>query len=168
MKIPRTQGKSCVIDDEDFALVSPYKWCAQKHCYTFYAVTTVIDNGKAVRIYMHRLLLGLTGGEQTDHRDGDGLNNRWSNLRKCTSAENLRNRPNLFRTNRDGSARFRGIRFKKGKWEAQICVNYRLLYLGRYTDASDAAKAYDKAAIQHFREFAVTNVDLGNYECQPL
>lgn len=46
-------------------------------------------------------------------------------------------------------------------WYASIKVNNRQISLGDYNDPISAARAYDAAAIEHFGEFACTNVMLG-------
>ena len=45
--------------------------------------------------YLHREVLGLTPGDglETDHRNGDRLDNRRSNLRVATRAQNAQNVP---------------------------------------------------------------------------
>jgi hypothetical protein len=106
-------------------------------------------------IYMHREILQCHGEEEGDHWNHRTLDNRRSNLRKCSHAQNASNvsRP---RDNRSG---FKGVVFEKrtGKWYAQIRVNRKQHHLGTFTDKEDAARAYDAAARQHFGEFALTN-----------
>ena len=113
-------GEICLVDDDDFALVSGFKWRATAGK-TKYAVTTDKTNRKKI-ILMHRLILGLLSNPLlvTDHIDGNGLNNTRANLRACTQAQNVRNsvircdnesgiRNVMLHSNGRGEMRFRGI-----------------------------------------------------------
>ena len=104
---------------------------------------------------MHAL---ITGFPETDHVNGNSLDNRRVNLREATRSQNNWNRGKQL-----GSSRFKGITWDKRdkNWKAQIQVNYKRISIGRFTDEIEAAKAYDKAAMEHFGEFARTNVMLG-------
>lgn len=83
-----TQGRWATIDAEDVALVEGKSWYAQRGGHTWYAVWKPGRRG----IPMHRLIAGTPRGLHTDHLDWNGLNNRRSNLRVCTHAENMANR----------------------------------------------------------------------------
>jgi len=104
----------------------------------------------------HRLAwLYMTGSwpiGHIDHRDCDGLNNRWANLREATHSQNAGNKAR-FKNNTSG---FKGVTFNKGcqKFQAQIHFNRKLIYLGLYDTPEAAAAAYAAAAKQQFGEFA--------------
>ncbi len=113
---------------------------------------------------LHRLILGLEKGDERigDHKNGDTLDNRRSNLRITDMEGNARNKlsPNQL------AGRFKGIYWSRAseKWVAQIragekCEGGRRkrLNLGHFAEAEDAARAYDAAAWEHFGEFAKLN-----------
>ena len=55
---------------------------------------------------------------------------------------------------------FKGVHWHKyaKKWMASIKVNKVPIYLGLFVDPIEAARAYDKAAVKHFGEFARPNL----------
>ena len=88
-----------------------------------------------------------------DHRDRDPLNNRKSNLRFCTHAENTRNR-GIPKNNKSG---FKGVLKRGNEWIAQIGINKKTLYLGSFKNKITAAIAYNAACLKHHGEFAYLN-----------
>ena len=101
---------------------------------------------------MHKL---ITGYEQTDHINHDGLNNQRSNLRLATHAQNQRNqRPYLGRT-----SPYKGVHWfpSREKWRAQIVIANHERHIGLFGAEEDAARAYDAAAREHFGEYACLN-----------
>lgn len=103
----------------------------------------------------HRLAWFWMTGEwpkSCDHKDTKGLNNKWSNIRICTSVQNGANR-NLFSNNISG---WKGVSWaaSAGKWYSSIKVNRRSRNLG-YFDCGPAAHfAYLIAADEAFGAFA--------------
>jgi hypothetical protein len=87
-----------------------------------------------------------------DHIDRDRLNNRASNLRLATNAENSRN-AKLSKRNASGA---KGVYWyaRHEKWTAQIRVNRKLLSLGYFAQKADAIAARQEAEREHFGEFA--------------
>ncbi len=157
-QIPLTKGYFAIVDDEDFALVSAYKWRPSilKNRSAIYAITDVKKDGIRRQISMHRLILGLTDKKiLTDHGDGDGLNNQRLNLRTCTHAENNRN-VGLSKNNTSG---YKGVVFDKrrSKWYARIRFNYRVFVSIGLNSPEDAAREYDKKALELHGDFARTN-----------
>ena len=152
-RIPLTQSKYAIVDDEDYKVLKDYNWCAVKSKGTYYAQRYGVINGKQVCVFMHREILGLKykDGKLTDHRNGNGLDNRRFNLRVCTAAQNVWNRRSK------GKSKYRGVRKFYHRWQAKIQSCGRYTHLGMYASAKEAAKAYDKAAKEAYGEFAWTN-----------
>lgn len=156
---PRLPGSIVRIDSDDVPLVLDgqgrwFAWLGTKASARTYAKRHRLGSGDAIE-YMHRLILGAAAGRFGDHRNGDGLDNRRSNLRAASHAENNRNRVGLA----GATSRFKGVSLdrKSGKWFACIKYERRTRSLGHYEDEIAAAQAYDTAAREHFGEFARPN-----------
>ncbi len=95
----------------------------------------------------HRLAwLWMTGEwpkEEIDHRNRQRADNRWSNLREATTAQNLQNK-NRYRNNTSGCP---GVHWRPtvGKWQARIGVHGKRISLGHWATAEEAAAAYERA-----------------------
>jgi len=157
MAIPLTRGLYAVVDGADYERLNKWKWCALRGKNTFYAVRKVKRGKKWAALFMHRTLLDLGFGNklQGDHRNHNGLDNRKSNLRVCTSAQNHQNRLPI----KNASSKFKGVAWdkQKKKWRARIQINGKNIELGRFNFETEAALAYDKTAKRLFGEFACTN-----------
>tara|TARA_R110000868_G_scaffold146432_1_gene367237 strand:- start:666 stop:1151 length:486 start_codon:yes stop_codon:yes gene_type:complete len=155
-EIQLTQGKVALVDDEDYDYLMQWKWFANKKGSTFYAVRSLHSNNVRKTIFMHRLITNnINTKMQTDHLNGNGLDNRKINLRICTTSQNSMNR-GLQINNTTG---FKGVNYDKfsNKFRAQIRVNNIYKNLGYYIDPKDAARAYNEAAIKLHGEFANLN-----------
>jgi hypothetical protein len=151
-----TQGRVALVDDADYEWLSQWKWMASRNKKTFYAVRKHHhSDGRIDTVLMHRALLSAPAGSQVDHKDGDGLNNCRDNIRTCTLMQNSQNRQ-IQKNNRSG---YKGIYMHKrtGRWYAKIVANRKIEYLGSFLTPEDAARAYDRAALAHFGEFARLN-----------
>jgi len=157
-EIPLTQGQVALVDDSDYEYLSQWKWFAQKHRRTYYATRNIRVGSRQKPIHMHKEILGLGMGVlelNPDHIDGNGVNNQRYNLRLATNTENLQNTEKY----RNCSNKFKGVSWHKRikKWHAYIRVDKKLLHIGYFQDEEVAAHAYDRAARQHFGEFAKPN-----------
>ena len=157
-KIPLTQGKFALVDDEDYdRLVAMGKWFINAYGYAVKSKRRRKPDGKWTNdvIFMHRLIMDAPSGMCVDHIKFDRLDNRKTNLRLCTRAENNRN-VGLSKNNTTG---YKGVFFMKsrGKFVAQITVDRKNMHLGYFTCSVDAAKAYNFAAEKYHGDFAQLN-----------
>lgn len=109
-------------------------------------------NHKGTPYRAHRLIWIMVHGHideslSIDHIDGNGLNNRISNLRLVSHKVNLRNQ-RLRSSNTSGVT---GVSFMKrsGLWEAHIGEsNGKKKYLGQFTSKADAIAARQRAEVE--------------------
>lgn len=151
-KIKLTKDKFAIVDDEDFEYLNQWKWLFDR-----YASRQEGNYEKGTRkmIYMHRLIMKTPDGFDTDHINGNKLDNRKENLRIVTRQLNNANA----RIAKNNKLKFKGIWFSKrlNKYTASIGFNYKIIHLGCFTSAIEAAKAYDAKAKELFGEFAYLN-----------
>jgi len=88
--------------------------------------------------------------DQVDHKNCNRCDDRISNLRDASHRQNNYNR----RVSPKNKSGYKGVRKKWNKWEANIWLNKRSVYLGVFDSPEEAAAAYGSAAKQHFGEFA--------------
>ena len=102
--------------------------------------------------------MNAPAGVVVDHKYGEGLDNRRANLRLATPAQNSHNRS---KGRNKTSSRYKGVYLVKEtkKWRASICHNNKRIHLGFFKNETDAAKAYDGAAKEYFKEFASLNFE---------
>jgi hypothetical protein len=158
IQIELTQGKQSLVDDCDSDL-DELNWRAYKDRNTFYAVRDIKKpDGKWTSQKMHRVILErklgrpLVKGELCDHINGNGLDNRRSNLRAATKAENGRNRG----VQRNSKSGLKCVYFEKrrSKWRASIKVDGKRKHLGYFDTPEGASLAYQAAAKRYYGEFA--------------
>ncbi len=158
-EIPLTHGYAALVDDEDYDMLMQWKW--QCNSYGYATRVAYLGGGwrREIRqvVAMHRLIMGNPEGMEIDHIDRNPLNNTRQNLRICTHAQNKGN--NKLYSIPNKSSQYRGVTFskKKNKWVAQIRAHGQSKFLGHFTSEADAARAYDKAAIEAHGDFANPN-----------
>ena len=171
--IQLTKGYSCKVDEDAPPEVFLFRWKALVTGGKVYAVRNVyggINPTTKRKIWhaclMHRLITEAPAGSYVDHQNGDGLDNQRGNLRVGTQRDNLAN----IRVVR-GTSRFKGVFFNKEKslWQASIGITstdgaHSVRYLGRFANETDAAKAYDIAAVALRGVVAATNDTLNLYQ----
>jgi hypothetical protein len=152
-------GHSCQIDAEDLAsfcsTLTPWRVRGSREA--FYLARWSVPGVKVQ--FAHQFLMPDAG--MIDHINGDGLDNRRENLRPCNQFENAQNR----RVSKSNKVGLKGVYEDRSrsvvKYRAQISAFGKRYRLGSFLSPTDAARAYDHAALSLHGNFAVTNGSLG-------
>jgi hypothetical protein len=150
-----TQGYVGLIDESDAEMVGVCNWrtaIGKRDSYAYARGFPFRGTNKAVRL--HRFLLGTD--DMVDHINRNGIDNRRCNLRVITQPQNMANRA----VNKNKVVPFKGV-VQQGNRFSATCRGTRL---GTFSNAIEAALAYDAAAIRIFGEYAATNASLGLLE----
>jgi hypothetical protein len=147
-----------IVDPNDYERLRKYEWFINTGTNSFYALRRG-TNEKGIKkklIYLHREIIKVPKGMVIDHINHDSMDNRQTNLRAATMAQNMRNRR---KSSRSSSSKYKGVYRSKNKrkWIATIRFEGKLIYLGTFLNDIDAAKAYDEAAKKYHGEFACLN-----------
>jgi hypothetical protein len=163
-------GRFALVDAEDYDRVRAHSWCLWRkksdpnRCYAQRSIR--LGRGRKApktQVFLHRFIVGAASGTFVDHRNGDGLDCRRRNLRIATRRQNAENVTRSANQKRGG---FKGVGWhaRARKWQAGICAGSvkangkrARLHLGLFATAEEAARAYDRAAVEHFGEFASLN-----------
>lgn len=159
MKIIKTvQNKDIFVDNEDYAMLSRWRWSIFKTNGGYYAKRFKTINGRQRTVAMHRQLLGLKFGDSlvVDHIDRNGLNNQKNNLRILSNGANISRQ----KKKQGCWSKFKGVTFDKRNnkrnkpWIAQGSATKnkkrKNIFLGYYKTEQEAYKAYKKFAIARY------------------
>lgn len=157
-EIPLTKGMFALVDDDDFSRVNEYKWCAHQDGGRWYSFRYFSKDGQRTFMSLHRFIIGTPVGMETDHINGNGLDNRKCNVRICTRNQNQANKSKSWGKH----SKYKGVSYAKNRqspkrWFAQIVSNNKHYHCGYYLTEIEAAKAYNENAIKFFGEFARLN-----------
>lgn len=127
-----------IVDAADYDELTLHRWCRSRWGYARRGIST---DGRRYEIKLHRQLLGLKHGDglQVDHINGDRLDNRRTNLRVVTHAQQGQNLPNVGR----GRSEYRGVSFHKTtrRWRADVTVKGKQCWVGLFDTELEAAEA---------------------------
>lgn len=139
--------------DYDGEYFSQFKWYEGKNGYAY---RRIFEKGKTTYSYLHREVCNPPEGSVTDHINRDKLDNRSCNLRPVSYKENANNRKQAIMGRRSGKHGYRGVSCRHGNTN-HYYVAVRQKYIGTYSTKEEAAKAYDKAALEIFGNDAILN-----------
>ena len=144
----------CLVDNEDYDFLNQWKWSFDGR-YVYRKKFLDKEYKKYNKIYIHRLIMNTPKGLDTDHIDGNKLNNQRGNLRVATRAENSSNKVGAL----NKVSKYKGVSWHKqrGYWKAEISYRKKRRHLGIFQSETEAAKAYDIAAKNYHLEYAKLN-----------
>lgn len=145
-----------IVDNEDYDFIKAYgSWNLDNKGYA--RVSKMINKIRKT-IRMHRLIAermeyNISTNTVVDHINRNKLDNRRCNLRVVSRSQNGANS-----SRNENQVGYRGVYKNYDKWVAQISINGKVKHLGRFDSAQQAAKAYNKTAIEYFGDCAVLNL----------
>jgi hypothetical protein len=158
-KILLSQGKVALVDDVDFECLNQYKWYVKKESQAYYACRHGSRKKEPRPFYrMHRCITNAPKGMEVDHINGDGLDNRRSNLRIVTHRQNCQNQQYKKIT-----SKYPGVCWHKAsdKWAAAISINGKPKHLGLFKTELEAFEVYKRALNKLTGEKVVCEVQVG-------
>jgi len=143
------------IDIEDVSKVDKGSWLLNAYGYAqrSQSLSEIVSSIGKRMVYMHRLVLGLSGRKVCDHKNGDKLDNRKANLRACTRSQNGMHATKI-RSNTPFGVIGVSLHKRTGKYRAYINVGKRLVHLGMFVTVEEAAVARRKAERRYYKGFA--------------
>jgi hypothetical protein len=152
-----TRGFVAMFDPEFAPAVGLWNWFAHFDGRNWYATRTHRrgPNSSGYKVRLHMMVMPCPAGMVTDHQNGNTFDNRLANLRLATVSQNKINE-----RARGGTSKFRGVCRTNTGWRVVIGCNGRQTYLGNFADETEAARAYDAAAVRLHGEFAALNFPL--------
>lgn len=158
IEIPLRGGLNMLIESRDLWVFTYWTWSIRRHRNTAYLFRR--EKGKGV--HFHRELISAPEGVVVDHINGNGLDNRRSNLRLATRRQNNWNRAGQ----RDATSGFHGVSFhqKSGLWRARLRVGDAAEKATYHRTAEEAARARDEMAKAERGQFACLNFQQADRE----
>lgn len=152
MRELQIHGGIAIVDDEDYEMLSKYKWHVDNNGY---AKNNYRVGKKTYSRRMHRLVMNAQKGELIDHENQNKLDNRKTNLRRATQSQNRTNA----KMREDNTSGFRGVDWieSRKKFQARVTHERKQHFLGFFDTAKEAALAYNRAALEFHGEFAFQN-----------
>ena len=139
------KGNAFYFDKEDYDKIKNYTWSeANEH------IVSGCNGDFGKRTVFLSTLITNFKWDYIDHIDRNPYNNQKSNLRKSTHAQNMKNK----RLNKNNASGIIGVRKSGKKWQADIGIKGRLIYLGSYENILDAIMIRLYAEMYFYKEFA--------------
>jgi len=150
-KIPLTQGKFAMVDDEDFHYLNRFNWMYWETDTGFYPAREI---GKRV-IPMHHFILPSKKSHYLRHKNNDALDNRKENMESIST----NHRRHLGLKKRLGASIYRGVQKNSmNTWRVVIAKDKIRYFIGNFTDEREGAIAYNEKAKELYGEFAYQNI----------
>lgn len=166
-----TNGMEVLVDADDYPLLSRHSWYINYSKEKPYCITKLKTDQSTIWrcIFMHHMILG--GGSQTDHRDGNTLNNQKHNLRPANHQQNGWNSVKRQRTctGKPPSSQYKGVsKYTNARGETLWRVLFVLTKKGEkpvrhfrksgFISEEAAALCYNDEIVKHRGTWALLNV----------
>ena len=151
--------RRAMVSDDDYALASKSSWLLMSTGYVGYFF---YNGSQRTCRYLHRVITKAPKGRSVHHRNHNPLDNTRANLCICSHAQNISHQ--RVQRNKKSGIKFKGVTrqtLAPHTFKVAIEVRTKRINLGTYRSQIEAAKAYDRAAIRYFGEFALTNKSAG-------
>lgn len=153
-----SKGKFAIIDAQDADYINQWKWTYLSSGYAFRRKYLGVVDGKEQSEYilMHRLLMDCPEGYEVDHINHNRLDNRKSNLRIVTRAQNTHNAG----IRSDNTSGHKNIYWYKAykKWMVTVGANGKSHFIGYYDKLDEAVEAKKLAIKRLHGEYANVNI----------
>jgi hypothetical protein len=154
VSIPVSRGSyRALVDEADYELASKYTWYRTPKGY---AVNRSRVAGVKKTLRLHTLIASPQEGLEVDHKNGNRLDNRRSNLRVVSHRDNTRNHGS-----HGGKSQFVGVAYHllTRKWRAYIVIDSKQFHVGLYRSEIEAAWMRDQWALALNGDMARLNLD---------
>ncbi len=152
--IQLSRDKVALVSDQDYEELLQWRWGFHGK-YAHRVEWIKGGKGKMKHFYMHRQIMNTPTGFDTDHINGDKLDNRRENLRISSRSQNNANMSKLS----NNTSGFRGVSWDRRakKWQARLNKDSQLVYCARFDTKEAAARAYNQKSLELHGEFAKLN-----------
>lgn len=160
--LPLDGGFVALTSPQHAPLLTMWKWYTSKSNGNYYLnrlsnITTPYGR-VMVSIALHRVICPCGGNFVVDHKNGNGLDNRESNLQPLPQALNGQKQ----RKKPKATSRFKGVSFIKKKWRVTLQKDRKQIFLGYFRNEEAAARAYDEKVVEVHGPGAVLNFPNAN------
>jgi hypothetical protein len=147
------RGEKILMDDSDYGLVNQYYWYIFQSHGCKYAQAKI----KGSTVYMHRLIMNPPEDMVVDHINFNGLDNRRKNLRIVTLKENSRTNSKREKLKSHLHGVYPDLLPGRQGYYSKIGFQGKRIYIGHFTTQEEAARSYDRKALELFGDEAILN-----------
>jgi hypothetical protein len=143
-QIPLSQGQTALVDDQDYPLLSGFRWCykPERNGRQGYAVRHRKVGGKDRLSYLHREIMQPPAGHEVIFLNHDRLDCRRVNLKVVTKEEACRHH----RVRSDSKSGVKCVRYnpERDSWSAYVYRHGHCYHIGTYRSQEQAEAAYEE------------------------
>lgn len=152
LEIYTEKGQRILADVEDFDTLQNYYWCVDNKGY---ARARIPNSNPSRCIRMHQVVLNCSSAELVDHKHGDTLDNRKSELRICSTMQNAQN----CALRKDNTSGAKGVYVKilksgKIRYVVHLGYNNRKLHIGTFDTKEEAIEVRKQAELKYYGEYS--------------